>query len=154
MCIRDSHVHRIMGDAVLAYFGGPGQKAEQGAIDALNCASVLRYFVENSVVPRLNEEGFDEAFGIRIGIDYGPKEKVLWSSYGYPGMNEVTATSFHVDVASKLQHAAGKNQIMLGQSIIEFLDLPEELLRMKTHDRDGSAVDDPYISPNLSLIHI
>ena len=54
------------------------------------------------VVPKLNYE--DYPFGIRIGIDYGPKEKVYWSSYGYLNMSEVTATSFYVDVASKLQH--------------------------------------------------
>ena len=40
----DGHVHRIMGDAVMAYFGGTSVSVEQGAIDALNCASVLRYF--------------------------------------------------------------------------------------------------------------
>lgn len=144
----DGHVHRIMGDAVLAYFGGECAKPEVGVIDGLNCAAFLRYFVEEAVIPRLSTEGYADPFGIRIGLDYGPKEKVLWSSYGYPGMEEVTATSFYVDVAAKLQHSAGRNQIMVGESIREFIDFPEELLGVKTVERGGVEVPEPFILPN------
>src|SRR6266496_1906379 len=148
----DGHVHRIMGDAVMAYFGrtvsiGP----EQGAVDAMNCAAALQYFSQYVIVPKLEHTGFTESeFGIRVGVDYGPAEKVLWASYGYPGIEEVTATSFNVDAASKLQHAARRNQVMIGDSLIEFLDYPRELLAVQFSARDGRKIDEPYLTPNLT----
>lgn len=145
----DGHVHRIMGDAVMAFFGGLHTQPEQSVIDALNCASVLRIFVERTVMPKLEAAGYTEPFGIRIGVDYGSKEDVLWSSYGYPQSDEVTATSFYVDVASKLQHSAGRNQIMIGQSLKDFLDFPVELLGIKKEfENGGDEVEDRFISPN------
>ncbi len=144
----DGHVHRIMGDAVMAFFGGLHAQPEQGAVDALNCASVLRIFVERTVIPLLAAAGFTDPFGVRIGLDHGPRDEVLWSSYGYPQSDEVTATSFYVDVASKLQHAAGRNQIMIGHSLKRFLDFPDELLAVKKVRREGVEVDDPFINPN------
>ncbi len=148
----DGHVHRLMGDAALAFFGGKGRRDEDGAIDAVNCATVLRYYVETVVIPALEDVGGLEAgIGIRIGVDHGPEDKVLWSAYGYPGNEEVTATSFHVDVASKLQHSAGRNQIMIGQRLRELLDFPSELLEDKTETADGNVRTVPYVRPNYSL---
>jgi class 3 adenylate cyclase len=144
----NGHVHRIMGDAVMAYFGGSTVAPETGIIDGLNCASVLCYFVEQSVVPKLNSMGYKEPFGIRVGVDFGKEADVLWRSYGYPGMEEVTATSFFVDVASKLQHAAGRNQIMIGESIRSFIDFPDELLSVKSITSNGNKVPIPYLQPN------
>ena len=144
----DGHVHRIMGDAVMAYFGGLKMTPEAGVIDGLNCASVLCYFVDQSVVPKLNAMGFEDPFGIRVGVDFGKREDVLWSSYGYPGMEEVTATSFYVDVSSKLQQAAGRNQIMIGESIRSFIDFPEELLSVKTITKNGNKEPVTYLQPN------
>ncbi len=144
----DGHVHRIMGDSVMAFFGGRSIVAEQGAIDAINCAAVLRLFSQVVVAPYLAQNGITDPVGIRTGIDFGPSEKVLWKSYGYPGMEEVTATSFFVDVAAKLQHSAGRNQIAMGQSLRELLDFPDELLDTKTSIKDGERQRDPYIQPN------
>jgi class 3 adenylate cyclase len=142
------HVHRIMGDAVMAYFGGTTVRPEAAAVDGLNCAALLRALAERVVLPKLAELGFDHAFGIRIGLDYGPPDKVLWCSYGYPRSDEVTATSFFVDVASKLQHAAGRNQIMVGDSLKTFLDLHDDFLAVKQVVQGGETVDDLYVSPN------
>lgn len=149
----DGHVHRIMGDAVMAFFGGMNVSPECAAVDAINCAAILQLFVEQAVRPILSSEGLDDPFGIRIGIDYGSEENVLWSSYGYPGMDEVTATSFHVDVASKLQHSAGSNQIMLGQSLKEFLDFPDDFLDIKTVQKNGKEVPKIYLEPNHTDHH-
>src|SRR5699024_5247206 len=99
-------VHRIMGDAVMAYFGGKDTNDYDDIINALNCSAVIRYFIEKVVAPQLEIEGFEDPFGIRIGLDYGEESDVIWSVYGFPGIDEVTATSFYVDVASKLQHSA------------------------------------------------
>lgn len=144
----DGHVHRIMGDSVMAFFGGKSAKTENAVTDALNCASIIQFLVEKIIIPKLDSEGYKDAFGIRIGIDYGSKENVLWSSYGFPGIEEVTATSFHVDVASKLQHFAGRNQIMLGQSLMQHIDFPDMFLATQTSTNNGQTKPEYYVQPN------
>lgn len=146
----DGHVHRIMGDAVMAYFGGRQCDDGNAVVDAINCAAVLRYFAQNVVIPHLKGNGVGHDFGIRIGVDYGGKEDVLWASYGYPGVEEVTATSFYVDVASKLQHSAGRNEAMLGKSILGAIDFPERLLSVKTVTRNGETVPEDFVKPNVT----
>jgi hypothetical protein len=88
----DGHVHPIMGDAVMAFFGRQGDPTETGVIDGVNCASTLAVFFESVVRPNLEGIGLSGQQGIRIGIDYGPEEEVLWSSYGMEDTSEVTAT--------------------------------------------------------------
>jgi adenylate cyclase len=144
----DGHVHRIMGDAVMAFFGGRNADSQNAAIDAVNCASTLKYFIENVVIPNLNQHEFSDPLGVRIGVDFGGEDSVLWASYGRSGTAEVTATSFYVDSAAKLQQAASRNEIMIGESIRSFLDFPDELLATKTSIRDGKSRDDLYLLPN------
>lgn len=145
----DGHVHRLQGDAVMAFFGGRSVRSEDAAIDAVNCASALWLFVKSTVIPTLRQEGHDEDFGIRIGVDYAPDAH--WSSFGYPGVDEVTATGFGVSAAAKLQQRAGRNQIMLGQGLVEFLDLPDAVTKLKTVQRNGTTVQDPILLPNITL---
>lgn len=146
----DGHVHRIMGDAVMAFFGGLYALPENAVLQALNAAAMIQYVVKNAIIPKLQKEGFENPFGIRIGIDYGAKASVLWASYGFPGSNEVTATSFFVDSASKLQHAAPRNSVMIGQSLRDFIDFPGELLSTKKVISDGKTIDEPFLLPNIT----
>lgn len=146
----DGHVHRIMGDAIMAFFGNKTVIPEDSTLMALNASTVIIYIVKQIVIPRLNEEGFEDAFGIRIGIDYGSEKDVLWASYGFPGTNEVTATSFFVDVASKLQHSAPRNNIMIGQSLQQSIYFPEELLKVKTKLVADQTISVPYLTPNIT----
>jgi adenylate cyclase len=145
----DGHVHRLQGDAVMAFFGGSTVRPENAAVDAINCAGALWLFVKSTVIPTLQREGYDEDFGIRIGVDYAPDAH--WSSFGYPGVDEVTATGFGVSAAAKLQHAAGRNQIMLGQRLVEFLDLPDAVTKAKYVQRDGKEELEPFLLPNITL---
>lgn len=144
----DGHVHRLMGDAVMAFFGSVDGSTEAGVVDGLNCAASLMMFFEEAVQPQIESKGFLEPFGIRIGIDFGPKSKVLWSSYGMERMSEVTATSYHVDVAAKLQQNAGRNEIMIGQSLKNHVDFPDMLLEVPTRIRDGEEKKERYVRPN------
>jgi adenylate cyclase len=144
----DGHVHRIMGDAVMAYFGGPFVRAEDATINGLNCAAALQLFAEKVVGPKLELMGYDHEFGVRIGLDHGPKQKVLWSAYGYPVVEEVTATSFYVDVAAKLQHAAGRNRSMIGGMLVDTLDFPTDLIAVKSIIRAGEEMKVPFLQPN------
>ena len=144
----DGHVHRIMGDAVMAFFGNPDDSPQQGLIDAINCAAFIQHYVRNSVIPSLNESGKDSHFGVRIGLDFAPEGEIIWSSYGYPDMEEVTATSLYVDLASKLQHQAGRHQVMLGQSLIQRVDFPERLSSPKKVTQGGESKEVDYLEPN------
>lgn len=144
----DGHVHRLMGDAVMAYFGRADGWTEAGVINSLNCAASLMAFFEEAVQPQLEMEGFSDPFGIRIGLDFGRKDEVLWSSYGMQNMSEVTATSYHVDVAAKLQQNAGRNQVLIGQSLKDHIDFPKHLLEVPTRVRDGEEEKDYYVRPD------
>lgn len=142
----DGHVHRIMGDAVMAFFRSNDAKSHMdSAIDAINCATYLIQVIEQFVQPNLEEQLGNENIGIRIGIDYGRNEDVVWGYYGHGLINEVTATSFFVDAAAKLQQKAPKNSLMIGQSIKELLGLDDEHYKIK---ENSNSEKDYYLTPN------
>lgn len=148
----DGHVHRFMGDALMAYFGGKNQSKESTAMAAVCCAAMLRTLMQQAVVPALNARSIDaEDIGFRVGIDFGDDADVLWSSYGFSEVNEVTATSFYVDASAKLQSMASKDCAMLGRNLLHFLDLPEVLTSQKFEKSDGEPVPVPFLRPNYRL---
>lgn len=145
----DGHVHRIMGDAVMAFFRSQDLEDRglilNSAIDAINSASYLLEVMDKMVMPQIRSEGLEKV-GIRIGLDLGMKDWVLWSNYGIPGINEVTATSFYVDIASKLQHKAPANSIMIGETLAQELGLIEsDFIKIKKKKKDGESVNDEYV---------
>lgn len=146
----DGHVHRIMGDAVLAFFRSDGKSPANSAIDAINCGTYIVQFMKQLVLPKLKMNNLDEDIGIRVGIDYGADENVLWGMYGYPGASEITATSFYVDVAAKLQQSAPRNKVMIGDSLKCLLDLHDGIVESKMIMESGNRVSDLYISPNYT----
>lgn len=147
----DGHVHRIMGDAVMAFFGGKYIEEENAIADAVNCSIVLRAFLENNIKPFMEDQGWDgNDIGFRIGIEYGEESQVLWSAYGYAGVSEVTATGLPVDMASKLQGQASKNQTMLGEKLLEFVNWPDEYSKIKTVQINGQNEEQKYVQPNIT----
>lgn len=148
----DGHVHRIMGDAVMAFFGGKATQEEDAIADAINCSITLRALLESSIKPFMEEKlGWkSEHFGFRVGIEFGKSEEVLWAAYGYSSVSEVTATGLPVDMASKLQGLANKNETMLGQGILSFINWPEEYSRIKSEQVDGQDVEVKHVKPNLT----
>ncbi|UGV31639.1 adenylate/guanylate cyclase domain-containing protein [Halopseudomonas aestusnigri] len=146
----DGHVHRIMGDAVLAFFRGRGESPENAAIDAINCGTYLIEFMKQIVIPTLQEGNIHEDVGIRIGADYGPEKSVLWGMYGYKGASEVTATSFHVDAAAKLQQKAPRNRMMIGQSLKLLLDLHPDVIENRYKISNGERKTLKYLTPNYT----
>lgn len=149
----DGHVHRFMGDALMAYFGGINQDRETACMAAINCAAMLRLLMDESIGPGLLKQGIDASdIGFRVGIDYGGDDQVIWSSYGYTDVSEVTATSFFVDAAAKLQSMASKDCAMLGSNLVRHLDFPDSLTGQKTEMREGKPVPVPYLRPNYALL--
>lgn len=147
----DGHVHRLMGDAVMAFFGGSNTEKEDAIADAINCSIALRAILEGSIKPWMESEGLDSKdFGFRIGCDFGDDNEILWGSFGYKNVGEVSATGLPVDMASKLQGLAGKNQTMLGQGVLEFINWPERYSEVKTRGREGEKESLPVVIPNIT----
>ena len=144
----DGYPHRMMGDAMMAFFGDSETSEEQACINAVNCACVLKYFVENFVVPQIDSmlNGKDSKLGIRIGVDYGSDENVIWGAFGYRSAYEITAHGISVDLCSKLQGMADKNSIMLGRGILELIDFPALFTRVKSKGDTNIYVVKPDIT--------
>lgn len=140
----DGHIHRLQGDAVFAYFGHKNMTKSEAIVNALNAASLMQSYNKNTL-----NEFFDNnnlpLLKIRIGIDIGDDNQVFWSSFGIDGVQEITTTSIHTDLAAKLQSKASVNSILIGENIYNYLDLPEEFLRIKKITVDKKLKDDKYI---------
>lgn len=143
----DGYVHRLMGDAVMAFFGSSFKTKEDAVIDALNCCMTLTMFMDQSVKPHLENMGFDTFdFGFRVGCDFGNDREVLWGAYGFDSVGEISPTGLPVDMASKLQNLADKNSVMLGQGLLDFIVWPERYSRPKMSLGDEIK----YVTPNIT----
>jgi adenylate cyclase len=140
----DGHIQRLQGDAVFALFCRKGVSKEDSMVDALNAASVLQAFIEDYLNPKFEAVGLPE-IAARIGIDFGDDDEVLWSRYGVGDCHEITTTSLHTDLASKLQSRAKSRGIMIGDNVRKLLDIPDEFLEVKKIIKDGIPVDRKYI---------
>lgn len=143
----DGYVHRLMGDAVMAFFGSSFKTKEDAVIDAINCCMTLKMFMDQSVKPSLEKMGFDTTdFGFRVGCDFGKDDEVLWGAYGFDSVGEISPTGLPVDMASKLQSLADKNSVMLGQGLLDFIVWPDRYGKYKT----SKEVEIPYVTPNIT----
>lgn len=147
----DGYVHRIMGDAVMAFFGGSSIEKEDAIAGAINCSITLRAILEESIKPWMERQGLDvKDFGFRVGCDFGDDDEVLWGGFGYQNVGEVSATGLPVDMASKLQGLANKNQTMLGEGLLYFINWPDKYSRVKTRDENGVQKSLEVVTPNLT----
>lgn len=142
------HVHRLQGDAVFIQFVRTDLHPNDSIINALNTASVLCNFISTDLAKEFEANGV-EPLKIRVGIDYGRENEVLWSHYGIPQCSELTTTSLHTDLAAKLQAQAENNEIRIGKNVKEALDLPDDLWSYAwTKDSNGQDIKDYYIFQN------
>lgn len=137
------HIHRIQGDAVFAFTGHSGISKSDAIIQAINASSVIQYMNKYILKEYFENTLKVSPLQIRIGIDFGNDEDVLWSKYGIDNINEITVTSLHADLSSKLQNKAPANSIMLGENIFSYLQLPDSLLNDIT--KKGTEEKDYYI---------
>lgn len=146
----DGHIHRLQGDAVFAYFGHKKMSKSDAIINALNAATLMQSYNKYTLSEFFKSNDLPP-LKIKVGIDIGDDEQVLWSSFGIDGVQEITTTSLHTDLASKLQNKARENSILLGENIYKFLDLPDEFLRIKTFMKNNVEKEDRYIVHNSDL---
>ncbi len=119
------HVHRLQGDGIFLQFVRRYKNKNDAIINALNATSILTQFVSVDLANMFTQNGI-KPIKIRVGIDFGDNDKVLWSHYGISDCKELTTTSLHTDMAAKLQAKADDNTILIGGNIKEVLDLTEE----------------------------
>lgn len=147
----DGHVHRLMGDAVMAFFGSNSTSKEDAIADAINCSVCLRVLLEEDIKPWMQRQGMDPSdFGFRVGCDFGDHNEVVWGKFGYENLGEVSATGLPVDMASKLQSLAGKNQAMLGQGLLDYIEWPTKYSKVKTKIKNGEMETLPFVTPNIT----
>ncbi|MFL4154384.1 guanylate cyclase, partial [Escherichia coli] len=143
----DGYPHRLMGDALMAFFGRSDVSKEDAIADAINAASTLRLILKEYIFPSLNEDlGTEIDLGVRIGLDYGSEDEVIWGNFGLGESCEVTALGLPVDMTAKLQQLADKNTAMLGQGILDYVDFPLEYTSLKS--KAGREIK--FIEPNIT----
>ena len=145
------HIHRLQGDALFAFTGHSKMTKSDAILQALNASASIQYFNSKILHDYFTNDLKVDPPKIRIGIDFGDDNEVLWSNYGISDINEFTVTSIHSDLASKLQHKAPKNSVMLGENVYRYLNLPPTLLKDKSYIKDGKKEKEYYIIDNHSV---
>lgn len=151
----DGHVHRIMGDAVLGFFGSTERHISrpQSILDCLNAASMLTVILEQTIRPWLQTQKADfdvRDFGFRVGCNFGDTEEVLWANYGFGEVGEVSPTGLPVDLAAKLQGLASKNSVMMGEGLLKFFNFPHNFCKIKKVMQNNELVEKEFIYPNYT----
>lgn len=142
------HVQRLQGDGVFILFARRDKSHINSIINALNASSLLAQFISVDLADIFKKNNINP-LRIRAGIDYGDKDKVIWSYYGIPGCDELTTTSLHTDMAAKLQAKAMDNCIMIGSNIANELDLTKEYIS-HYYAKDGSLEEVFHVTSTLT----
>lgn len=106
-------------DGVFILFARRDKHHVNSIINALNASSLLAQFISVDLAEIFKKNDINP-LRIRVGIDYGDKDKVLWSYYGISGCDELTTTSLHTDMAAKLQAKANDNCVVIGNNLVIF----------------------------------
>lgn len=138
------HVHRLQGDAAFVQFVRKDSNPSDSVINALNAASVLCQVVSEDLSSAFVSHGLDP-IKIRVGIDYGSDEEVMWSHYGIANCNELTTTSLHTDLAAKLQHKASVNSIRIGKNLVDAIEMKQDYFNTPKITVNTKDVEDRYI---------
>lgn len=123
----DGHLHEIPGDGVLVYFGGKLKDNIEYANLAIQAACDAMAFLIEEIIPEYNSETSYPDIFPKMGIDTGP---ALWAAYGSKPHYEVKATSFNVDIASKMMVDCNSRQIKIGDNLKTNLGIDEEYLEL------------------------
>lgn len=119
------HVQRLQGDGVFVSFVRRGRNPIDSIINALNASSIISHFVSADLADIFKKNDI-KPLRTRIGLDFGNDDDVLWSYYGLEGCDELTTTSLHTDMAAKLQAKAVDNSVIIGNNIVQALDLTRD----------------------------
>lgn len=118
-----AHIHDIPGDGVIAFFGGKSADHLDASTRGIAAACLSMALLEDYVIPEFNDDDRFPSIFPKIGLDYG---EVTWGAFGAPPVFEVKATSFYVDIASKMMAELLSREMAVGNSFKEHLDIDEK----------------------------
>lgn len=112
------YIEKNTGDGIMAIIGAD-KSDSNAARSALEIALAIFAALDQIINPALIAEGITPT-AIRMGIDYGP---LLLARIGLPSgsatmdRNFLTAIGVAANIACKIQHHAGTNELWVGDSI-------------------------------------
>jgi class 3 adenylate cyclase len=113
----DGYVLKFVGDAVIGYFVAEALPL-LAADNAVNCARAMLAVVEKGMNPILNQYDYPE-LKVKIGLDFGKNIIVRYGSNKENSHVDILGPS--MNIASKIQHSAYPNQILIGDDIYQRL---------------------------------
>ncbi|MEZ0156204.1 MAG: adenylate/guanylate cyclase domain-containing protein [Candidatus Reddybacter sp.] len=112
-------VEKNTGDGLMVYFDGAG-KTENTSVLAAGCALSMMSIAKSIINPVLAHQGID-TIDFRIGMDTG---NVTLAKIGAPRRyNSVVAIGATANISCKMLNKAGRNQIVIGDTLRS--ELPE-----------------------------
>lgn len=145
----DGYVLKFVGDAVIGYF--VAEALPLLAVDnAVNCAKSMLSVIEKGMNPILNQYDYPE-LKIKIGLDYGKNIIVRYGSDKENSHVDILGPS--MNIASKIQHTAYPNQILIGEDVYQRLhpNLQQQFnqvvwtqTKWKYHDRETGKLYPVY----------
>jgi len=113
----DGYVLKFVGDAVIGYFVAEALPL-LAADNAVNCAKAMLTVVEKGMNPILNQYDYPE-LKVKIGLDFGKNIIVRYGSNKENSHVDILGPS--MNIASKIQHTAYPNQILIGEDVYQRL---------------------------------
>ncbi len=113
----DGFVLKFVGDAVIGFF--VAEALPLISVDnAVSCAKVMLDVVEKGMNPILNQYDYPE-LKVKIGMDFGQNIIVRYGSDINNSHVDILGPS--MNIASKIQHTAYPNQILIGEDVYKKL---------------------------------
>lgn len=118
-------IDKYMGDCAMIVFGVP-EEDKQHKLHAVYCAIMIQKLVERINIIRRNNNQLTVSF--RIGINSG---SMLAGNLGSTERMQYTVVGEAVNLASRLQHMAGANQIVVSHDFYKDPDIQWRLTAKK-----------------------
>lgn len=118
-------IDKYMGDCAMIVFGVP-EEDKQHKLHAVYCAIMIQKLVERINIIRRNNNQLTVTF--RIGINSG---SMLAGNLGSTERMQYTVVGEAVNLASRLQHIAGANQIVISHDFYKDPDIQWRLTAKK-----------------------
>ncbi len=113
----DGYVLKFVGDAVIGYFVAEALPL-LSAENAVSCAKAMITIIERGINPILTQYDYPE-LKIKIGMDFGKNIIVRYGSDRERSHVDILGPS--MNIASKIQHIAYPNQILIGEDVYKRL---------------------------------
>jgi len=145
----DGFVLKFVGDAVIGYFVAEALPL-LAAENAVNCAKAMLAVIERGMNPILNQYDYPE-LKIKMGMDFGKNIIVRYGSDKEKSHVDILGPS--MNIASKIQHIAYPNQILIGEDVYkrlhpnmqkQFNQVVWTQTKWKYHDRETGKLYPVY----------